>query len=482
MEAIEIENIGPIERLNIPVPEGGGVVVLRGPNGIGKTKALDAVDALTSGDGSLARRDGSLASGKVAGFGAIIKVAQRTSRAGDLEVIRLEDQTCIADLVDPKMKDAAASDRKRLKALLTMLHAEIDLAKFHELVGGKDQFDAVVKPSSLDAGDAVEVAALIKRDFEGASREAEKKRNTASDRAAGLAVSFESVDLQGPHDAEQLREANEQAATVVRDLKATAKAVNDANQGIETAREHIKAAKAEYVGPTVESAERDFAIVDHELTEVLKQIASLTEQRLVLEVKHKGVIHSVRTAKGHVEQLEGLNKIIDAAIGDTPSQAKIDAADAKANDAASAMEQGGVIREALKQKTEHDDYKLAAKQHDVNAAEYRDAAMSVDAVLSELVNDDRITVIDGRLAAMKGDQQVYLHDLSPGERWSIAMDIAISVIGEGGVMVIPQEAWEGLDPNNRALVAGKAHGRNVTVLTAEPSGGDLRAEEYTDDN
>ena len=37
MSVIEIKNIGPISTASIPIPEGGGVVVLRGKNGSGKS-------------------------------------------------------------------------------------------------------------------------------------------------------------------------------------------------------------------------------------------------------------------------------------------------------------------------------------------------------------------------------------------------------------------------------------------------------------
>ena len=49
MSSVLIENVGAIDRLTIPVPDGGGVVVLRGPNGIGKTTALDGVMTCVTG-------------------------------------------------------------------------------------------------------------------------------------------------------------------------------------------------------------------------------------------------------------------------------------------------------------------------------------------------------------------------------------------------------------------------------------------------
>ena len=40
---VKIKNIGPISTLSMPVPEGGGVVVLKGRNGSGKGTALDGI-------------------------------------------------------------------------------------------------------------------------------------------------------------------------------------------------------------------------------------------------------------------------------------------------------------------------------------------------------------------------------------------------------------------------------------------------------
>ena len=52
-DVIELEDIGPIENLRIPLPSAGGVVLLRGRNDIGKSEALKAVDALVSGRGEV---------------------------------------------------------------------------------------------------------------------------------------------------------------------------------------------------------------------------------------------------------------------------------------------------------------------------------------------------------------------------------------------------------------------------------------------
>lgn len=42
-ETITLSNVGPIAKLDIPLPDNGGIVVLRGGQGEGKSTALRAV-------------------------------------------------------------------------------------------------------------------------------------------------------------------------------------------------------------------------------------------------------------------------------------------------------------------------------------------------------------------------------------------------------------------------------------------------------
>ncbi len=100
MSTIELTNIGPIEHLVIPVPERGGLCVLRGRNGRGKTKALEAVESALTGRGKLDVRDGALR-GEVEAFGVTLKIGRSTRRTGELEVQSLDGRLSPAELVDP---------------------------------------------------------------------------------------------------------------------------------------------------------------------------------------------------------------------------------------------------------------------------------------------------------------------------------------------------------------------------------------------
>ncbi len=59
----------------------------------------------------------------------------------------------------------------------------------------------------------------------------------------------------------------------------------------------------------------------------------------------------------------------------------------------------------------------------------------------------------------------------------MALDVGVKEVGRGGVLAIPQDAWEGLDPENRSIIDSHARSIGVVVLTAEAAEGDLRAEE-----
>jgi hypothetical protein len=77
-----------------------------------------------------------------------------------------------------------------------------------------------------------------------------------------------------------------------------------------------------------------------------------------------------------------------------------------------------------------------------------------------------------------GRGPTYYAELSEGERWKMALDIAVQAVGQGGLIVVPQAAWEGLDPVNRSLIATHAKSSGVVVVTAEADDGDLAATEY----
>ena len=93
-----------------------------------------------------------------------------------------------------------------------------------------------------------------------------------------------------------------------------------------------------------------------------------------------------------------------------------------------------------------------------------------------------------------GQTERLFHELSMGEKYRVGLDIAIkaakrlaaakaappgddSVGGvadeyepRGALLTLPQEAWESLDPINRASIAQQALEGDVWIVTAEATG------------
>lgn len=112
---IELDSIGSIRSAKILIPKDGGVVVLTGRNGSGKSTALDAIQSAMTGKGKPPVMD-MAKSGSVRVAGITMTVARSVRRQGELQVETLEGRLSIADLVDPGFVDPERADAKRIKA------------------------------------------------------------------------------------------------------------------------------------------------------------------------------------------------------------------------------------------------------------------------------------------------------------------------------------------------------------------------------
>ena len=207
MTEVTIENVGPITDLTIPIPDEGGVVVLRGRNGRGKSHALEAVEALASGK-RLSVADGQ-SSAYVGGLGARLTVGRRTSKTGDLEVRLLEGEDP-SILVDPGLRDVAAADKRRIEAILRLAGAVASIDLFAGLVD-LEELHKVASPESLAASNVPDMAARLKRDFERAARQREAQAENLTGVVDTLRAQFKGVDMGVPHDPAQLAEEHRTA-------------------------------------------------------------------------------------------------------------------------------------------------------------------------------------------------------------------------------------------------------------------------------
>ncbi|RMF88081.1 MAG: hypothetical protein D6741_19670, partial [Planctomycetota bacterium] len=179
---------------------------------------------------------------------------------------------------------------------------------------------------------------------------------------------------------------------------------------------------------------------------------------------HRQLEHA-RTIQSQIEQLESVvGEVPEAVPPETLEAARQAVEEARRrHEAAIGSERA---RQLAAQAKEH---REAADDSRRVAESLRNSAHATDDVLSDLVGrvTSRLRVEEGRLVCDTDRGAEPFSELSPGERWRIALEIAAEQVGEGGLVTVPQEAWEALDPVNRAEVAEIARSVGVVILTAE---------------
>ena len=475
---IDIRDVGPIEHLTIPIPEEGGLVVLRGRNGKGKSHSLQAVQALVGGKSKPVSRDGTLGA-TVEGLGARLTVGRRANHSGEVEIDHLEGEDPSL-LVDPGLKDPAAADARRVQALLRLARAEVDVDAFAALVDGKERLEQLCRPASLDPrSDVPTMAAAIKRDLEAEARKSEAAAQQAFAKADGVRAALESLANAGDRRHATAAEAREAHTQAVREHSAlqTRQQQNDAAlRSASEARGAMQGLENRGAPEVVDEA-AELLAASEALVDELR--AKLRDAEAAVERDRERLAEQRRAA----EQRARLTKAVEAAAEIQPvSDAEIEAAAqrvAQASDEVDAWVVYERTRGMHDEIAEHDNRGKAASEQ---GAALREAARGTERVVLEAVRNvcgDDMELDGGRLWVHTGERsgRELFSDLSPGERWRRALDIAVKAVGQHGLLVIGQEGFEAMDPINRAEVNAYARKLGVVILTAECDGGDeIRAE------
>jgi energy-coupling factor transporter ATP-binding protein EcfA2 len=483
-KGMTIENIGPIKQLAIKCPAEGGVVVLRGRNGYGKTHALESVEALTTGKGKLQTRDDSPTAGRVNGLGAMIHVGAKTTRAGEVEVSSLEGKLNIADLVNPPLKDPAAADRQRIKALISITGVEPTAKAFADVIG--DEMADYVSAATWAGKDMLEVASQAKRDFEKAARNKENEANLKEGQAKAHEESASGVDMSGECDEQQLRNACTMASGNLRVLQERQLAAERSAKQLAEARDMLDRVKSNYTGMTIDQATSRITARKTILENAKTHVADL--ERKLAEAKYDqkqatidldSAMRELTAAEEYTETVAMYEAVLEGTATKAPDADELEAAQQAMDDASNALEQGALIRNAMTKLREAKAARDQANVAAITAQRLRDSANLIDNVLSNAIKSDLLFIKDGRLFTnhhVRGE--TLFCELSEGERWTLAFEIAAPIVGEHGILILPQNFWEGLDPENRAHVAELARKYKIVVLTAEATTGELRAEQF----
>ena len=498
MKAIKIKDAGAIPELTIQVPE-AGVVVLKGPNGSGKTTALNAVQALVSGSGTVPTRDGALGA-VVEGFGARLTVGRRTGRAGELELHALEGPDPSL-LVDPGIKDRGAAHAERIKALCRLAHAEIDRAAFVALLNDPEDFARTVKPDSLLKGDVPSVAAAIKRDFEAAARLAETSADNLQTEARGIAAGASDVPETDAPDDRAIQLELERASAELGELRGRQSQVEALRASAARARETLATygdkGTAE-AGKLAESALADakartrqaqdeearafesVATIKAALVEAEKQAAIARGARATAEAGEAHAAEVVDQAFADFQrrqQLLAASKAADAAADVDPAQ--IEVLEERQNQARVALQRAEVVRRAIQMRERA--RAKADESGEARARSYalREAARGCEGIVTAAlakVCPAGMSVHEGMLVVETDRGQEPFDELSHGERWRWALQIACKTIQPPGLLICRQEGWESLDPKTKREVHAMARELGLVILAAMADDGELRSE------
>jgi len=491
---ITITDAGPLENLTIPVPPDGGVVVLTGKNGSGKTTALNSAEALLGGKPSVSARDGSQKA-VITGFGATLRVGRRASRTGELEVSSLDGDLSPAKLVDPGLKSPDAADAVRIKALLRLVKAEPDLADFHNLLRDRQTFETYVPEDLSDETDVVALASRIKRSLEQTARREEAIAQNESGKAIAYGKAVEGVDTSAAGDADELQtwleanvahraQLNEQAtqsalakskADQARAQMAAAEPVRDLSDEITQAGESVSQRAADVYAWRKRQAEAtesvELAIANEDSCRRELASAELAHRNAI--ERRDAVVLRQNDANQHADSMARWEKTIaNSEQVECPTPDELEAAEQAITDIRQAIEQAAIIRQAIEQQAKAQEHKQKSQEHYDIATDLRQSAKATDDILSDLVSKcgTDLTVSDGRLHVETRRGLTLFAELSHGERWKIAIDVALQSFPADSehlpVLTVEQEAWEGLDPANRSIIAEHARERKVLILTA----------------
>lgn len=478
-ESIVIEDVGPIFKLTIPVPANGGVVVLRGGNGTGKTSALKAADTLVNkrkGDPPPVRDGAETCS--ISGFGAILNVGRRMSHLGELEITKI-DGLGLEDFVNPGLKDPEASDSKRIKALVTLSNVKPDPGAFYALLGSQEEFEKHVSSEALEGEDLITVTGAVKRQLEKASRNFNDTFEKAMKQYDAGRLSIGDTDLEAPDDEHVLSENFQKAGRKKQSLETAKSIYNKSLRRQREAREKLEYAKLSWPGKTIEQSREDYAACQTETQEARRKVSSLEEQLRQAKVFLDTCVAHEENEKTMLQQAEQIQltmtawqQTVDSTLPDPVNEEDLEEADKELNLTKSAMENGVLVRKAKADLVRAEEFKTAALKAQTESIRLRDAAHATEQVLSHAIEGLGVPlkVHNNRLYVTKTDRAAGMElfdELSEGERWAAAGDIGVSIVGPGGLIILKQEGWQAMDEKHRRIFAQRIENTKVVVLTGE---------------
>lgn len=486
---VSIKNVGPIQDLKIPVPEHGGVVVLKGTNGSGKTHAIQSVESLTNKEvrRQLRPSDGS-DKGMIKGLGVTVRLGRSNTAKGELVCESLDGRLDPSLFVNPGIKDAEKADLKRLETLVRLAGITIDIVKWNELLKGCDQSQVeMVSMEDLIDSDPVVTANNVRRRFHAVALQLERSAENKTTEASTLRSSIQAVEVPEGFSLAvaraELQKANMELARAEEHNKAVGEAMLRRKQA-ETKLQEIGEVNIEPIRKQQGEFEKALNNEVETIGELEEQIAEM-KRKLEVSKSSKALLESkIEGCKAQIasaEQSQRLVSELKQAVSSVKEPIDTEAIQADIDDLTDSLFQAERYEEAIAAEARAARADKEAESIAHEAERFRRLARSTDSVLqNELLaaGFDQVIIRDGRLCVKSDRGTEKVSDLSFGERWALALDLAAKGLHAGAILPVEQEAWEGLDPANRMAVHRAAVERGLTIFTAEATSGSLRAEVF----
>ena len=473
---IEVTNLGPIKSMHIKLAA-PGVTVLSAPNGAGKSIFIESMASVAAGKGGLPLRHGQ-EKGSIEGLGVRVSIGPKSCRShGEFQVSNLEGKLDLSTFVDPGVKDPAAADRKRIKALVALTGLKADVSLF---AGTRPEFDAgeferVVTTETLKCDDLVEMAAKIARDYQTEARTWEKMAAEDEGQAKRCTALLTGIDLSAESDSEILQAAYVKAHGNYSQGASKVQQWHDGQERAQDAQEELDRWDEKQLPSDLKAAQQllkedqQLLVSLQESSGVIAKCISQLEHDLELcdasiaaqQAKVTSGERTITLVKNHAERREACEKIIaNHAARVMPTDEEVAALKAAFEGAKVAMEMGVRIRDAKTLASQERLFTDSAAGRRGTAERFAPPRAPTDAVLSDAIQTPLIRITQSETSANKRvmafcegqEEWVPFHDLSATEQWKIAIDIGVERVGEGGLLFIPQEAWEGVDVWNRSFI------------------------------
>lgn len=474
-EPLTIEDVGPIHKLSIPIPEEGGIVVLRGPNATGKTTAINAASAVagkSAAKKALTPRDGKK-TGRVAYQSVKLNVGRSVRQTGELEVSAIVGGLDVASVVDPGYSDPVVADKHRLRAILSIAADTESQKGFAKQLGSMASgVELQMTDGDLsECNDLLELTESVRRKAQAAAREIEAEIQS-------LRANVQAIRANHPDDVDGEPATTDKILAAQADVLKASEAYGLAVTAEQTGKAKHEAAFQASLELAKKRSERTTIPTVEQATAAFDEARAAVE-RLAKDLEHAKTIYHVRENElAQAESLERFFKEMQATIEAAGGGDPLDLARA-VDRAREAFEQAQEKAERLKRSLEADKARQQANalERQANSLNWRASALRVLAstgiddligsAAKELIHG--LEIEDGRLMfRSKNRGLVPFAELSSGERWTVALEMAARAVPRGFVP-IHQEAWEGLDFDNRRLVAGIARQTGAVILTAEAS-------------